>query len=110
MGTPNRPSLDGAILCLEEIGEELQDVNMILAQLRNAGVLGQAKGIVLGHLEGMKKKRKAHCKRLSSREVREGPVLKTKAFGHFRPCFTLPLGVTGALDAAAQTLVIEESR
>ncbi len=110
MATPFRPPLDGAILAWEEIGESLEDVNMMLASMRNAGVLGTIAGMVVGHLEGMKPKENGITgKGLVLEKFAKGPVLKTKAFGHFRPCFTLPLGVTAALDAGSGTLVLEES-
>ena len=38
-----------------------------------------------------------------------GPVLKTGAFGHFRPCYSLPLGVRVELDTRAGLRLLESA-
>ena len=48
IGTPYFPDLDGAILFLEEVGEELYRVDRMLAHLRLIGALDRLAGIVVG--------------------------------------------------------------
>lgn len=108
MGTPYAPPLADRILCWEEIGESVQDLNTIFTQLRNAGAMSSLAGIVVGHLEGIKAREDGFSVREHLLEKFAGPVMKTRAYGHFRPCFALPLGVRAALDAGRKTLVLEE--
>ena len=44
MGTPHLPDLEGAILFLEDVGEDLYRVDRMLAHLRMVGVLGRLAG------------------------------------------------------------------
>lgn len=48
MGTPWLPALDGAVLFLEDVHEEPYRLDRMLTQLRLAGVLQRAAGIVFG--------------------------------------------------------------
>jgi muramoyltetrapeptide carboxypeptidase len=106
LGTPYLPSLDGALLAWEEIGESVQDVNAMLTQLANTGALARLAGMVVGHLEGVPRSEAGVTLRTLVLARAAGvPVYKTRAFGHFRPCFTLPLGVRASLDDG---LVLDE--
>lgn len=106
-GTPFAPSLAGKILAWEEIGEGVEDINVALHQLANTGGLDALAGMVVGHLEGVPRSQHGWTlKELALHNV-HAPVLKTRAFGHFRPCFTLPLGVEASLDAGKKKLVVE---
>jgi muramoyltetrapeptide carboxypeptidase len=110
LGTPYAAELDGSILVWEEIGESIENINAMLTHLTNARVLDGVRGMVVGHLEGIPPKENGFTvEEFALEKFAKGPVLKTKAFGHFRPCFTLPLGVMAALDAGARSLVLEES-
>ena len=48
MGTPYEPNTRGAILFLEDVGEEPYRIDRMLTQLRLAGKLQQAAGIIIG--------------------------------------------------------------
>ena len=48
VGTPHFPDLDGAILFLEDVGEDLYRVDRMLAHLRAAGVLARLAGVAVG--------------------------------------------------------------
>jgi muramoyltetrapeptide carboxypeptidase len=109
VGTPFFPATKGAILAWEEVSEELQDINMVLTQLRNAGVMAGLAGMLVGHLEGIKAKEDGiPLKSFVLDKFARGPVLKTRAFGHFRPCFPLPVGVRAELDASRKTFALAE--
>jgi len=118
MGTPYEIDTRGKILCIEDVGEEPYSMDRMLTQLRLAGKLDAAAGIVFGE-----------CARCTPREFRPGfdsnfslgeivddilgslkiPVLAGLTFGHTADQLTLPLGCTAELDADKGTLTIEES-
>ncbi len=118
MGTPYEIDTRGKILCIEDVGEEPYSMDRMLTQLRLAGKLEQAAGIVMGE-----------CARCTPREFRPGfdstfslgeivddilgglkiPVLAGLTFGHTADQLTLPQGCAAELDADRGTLTIEES-
>lgn len=102
LGTPFLPSLRGALLAWEEIGEPLQDVNAALTQIANAGLLDELAGMVVGHLEAVPRREDGHTlDALLLRALgRRIPMLKSDAFGHDVPAFPIPLGPHAALDAS----------
>lgn len=53
-GTPWLPVVDGGILFLEDVGEDVYKVERLLYQLLDAGVLARQGAIVLGHFSNMK--------------------------------------------------------
>ena len=109
LGTPWFPPTDRAILAWEEVGESIQDINMALTSLRNAGVLARLAGMLVGHLEDVPPKEDGYAVRdFVLEKMARGPVMKTSAFGHFRPCFTLPIGVRATLDAGRKRFTIDE--
>ncbi len=107
LGTPYLPALEGAVLAWEEISEPIQDINMILTQLENSGALAKVKGMVVGHLEGVPRRESGFTVRDIVQRHYAGPVLKTGAFGHFRPCYSLPLGVRVELDTGKAFRILE---
>ncbi|HEU0121176.1 MAG TPA: LD-carboxypeptidase [Bryobacteraceae bacterium] len=118
MGTPYEIDTRGKILCIEDVGEEPYSMDRMLTQLRLAGKLDAAAGIVFGE-----------CARCTPREYKPGfdsnfslgeivddilgglriPVLAGLTFGHTADQLTLPLGCLAELDADRGTLIIEES-
>jgi muramoyltetrapeptide carboxypeptidase len=118
MGTPYEIDTRGKILCIEDVGEEPYSMDRMLTQLRLAGKLEAAAGIVFGE-----------CARCSPRQFQPAfesnfslgeivddilgtlniPVLTGLTFGHTADQLTLPLGCSARLDADQGTLTIEES-
>lgn len=106
LGTPYLPSLDGAILFLEDVGEDLYRVDRMLAHLRLAGALDRLAGVVVGRFTEMK--RTAADGALGLDEVLLDffgplgiPVAAGFPIGHIDRQWTLPLGVRARLDATA---------
>jgi muramoyltetrapeptide carboxypeptidase len=118
MGTPYEIDTRGAILFLEDIGEEPYRIDRMLTQLRLARKLDQAAGIVFGDCVGCTPNDykpfvaagyslgEALDAILGSVKV---PVLSGLTIGHVEDQMTLPLGVMATLDAEAGTLEIKES-
>jgi muramoyltetrapeptide carboxypeptidase len=106
IGTPWFPDLTGAILFLEDVGEQLYRVDRVLAHLRAIGALQRLAGIIVGRFTDL------------DRAGRDGafgfdqvlttylvplniPVAYGFPIGHLDAQWTLPLGVRARLDADA---------
>ena len=118
MGTPYEIDARGAILFIEDVGEEPYRIDRMLTQLRLSGKLQQAAGIAWGE-----------CSKCVPREFDPGfestfstpevvdqmfgqlnvPVLSGLVIGHTADQLTLPYGVMATLDADRQTLTMEEA-
>ena len=118
MGTPWEIDTRGAILLLEDVGEEPYRIDRMLTQLRLAGKLQQAAGIVFGEcVECTPSEYKPFVAAgFSLGEVLDAvlgdlpiPVLFGLTFGHTADQLTLPLGIRATLDADKGTLTVEEN-
>jgi muramoyltetrapeptide carboxypeptidase len=110
IGTPYEIETEGKILLLEDIGEEPYRVDGMLNQLKLAGKLDKAAGIVVGDFAETGSSSKA-TRSLS--EVFEDyfanlscPVISGFKIGHCFPHFSVPLGVQAELLATEKTLKI----
>jgi muramoyltetrapeptide carboxypeptidase len=118
MGTPFEIDTRGRILLLEDIDEQPYSIDRMLTQLRLAGKLDAAAGIVFGECALCRPRdyKPAFDSTLSFGEVLDEilgklriPVLSGLTFGHTDDQLTLPLGVMATLDADKGELIIEES-
>lgn len=116
LGTPYLPSLGGALLVLEDIGEAPYKIDRMLAQLDLAGVLPRLGGLVFGRFRGCAPPPGRPS--LSLADVLHtyadrvpGPVAAGLDYGHFRPQVSVPFGVPARLDASSEapTLTVLES-
>jgi muramoyltetrapeptide carboxypeptidase len=114
MGTPWEIDTKGAIFFFEDVGEHPYVIARMLLQLRQAGKLAQASGIVIGVC--------VNCDRASDaspytlNEVFENvlgdlniPVFSGLVLGHTDDQLTVPLEVQARMDATACTLSILEA-
>lgn len=106
VGTPYFPDLQGAILFIEDVGEDLYRVDRVLAHLRTVGALDRLAGVVVGQFTEMKKATPDGA--LGFDEILETyfgplevPVASGFPIGHVDDQWTLPLGVRARLDAEA---------
>jgi muramoyltetrapeptide carboxypeptidase len=112
MGTPWEVATAGAILLLEDTGEELYRVDRMLTQLALGGKLDGVAGVVFGYCTDCPVKGPSFSLEEILRERLEPlgvPALKGLAFGHIPKMLTLPIGLTATLDADAGTLAFEEA-
>jgi muramoyltetrapeptide carboxypeptidase len=114
IGTPWFPRLEGAILFLEDVGEDLYRVDRMLAHLRAIGALAGLAGIVVGRFTELK--RHTGDGALGFDEVVSSyllplaiPVAYGFPVGHIPDQWTLPLGVRARLDAGAGEVEILEA-
>lgn len=110
LGTDFEINTRGRILFLEEIGEEAYRVDRMLTQLKLAGKLGAAAGIVFGYSTG-KTSRGVGPAEVAGEILREVgvPAVYGLPIGHEADQATLPLGVEAELDASAGRLAVTES-
>lgn len=113
LGTPYQPAFDGAVVFLEDIVDHAYRLDRKLMQLRLAGALDEAAGIVIGECrlrDGPPEPA------LTVREILRDliaplgkPAIYGLACGHGTYHLTLPIGVRARLDAARGMLSIEET-
>jgi muramoyltetrapeptide carboxypeptidase len=116
MGTPYEIETRGRILLLEDTGEAPYRIDRMLVQLKLAGKLQEAAGIVFGTCTDCDPSRSSFEISLSLSDVLMEllgplgkPVLAGLLFGHTREKATIPIGVEAELDAGARRLTILES-
>jgi muramoyltetrapeptide carboxypeptidase len=118
LGTPYEIETRGKILFLEDIGEQAYSIDRMLTQLRLAGKLEQAAGVIWGECDdcGASDYKPSTVIPFTVGEVVDNilgglkiPVLSGLTIGHTNDQLTLPLGVTATLDAANGTLEVKES-
>jgi muramoyltetrapeptide carboxypeptidase len=118
MGTPYEIETRGRILFLEDVGEEPYRIDRMLTQLRLAGKLEQAAGIVFGECSecALNDYKPSFAWDATLGEVLDNilgsarvPVFTGLTIGHTADQLTLPLGVTATLNADEKTLELKES-
>jgi muramoyltetrapeptide carboxypeptidase len=114
LGTPFAIETAGKILLMEDIGEDIYRIDRMFTQLRLAGKLQAAAGIVVGECKDCPPPN--HDSAFSLGEVIDYllgdlniPVLYGLSFGHTIDQVTLPLGAMASLDADKQTLTVEQA-
>lgn len=117
MGTPYEIDTRGCILFTEDVDEEPYRIDRMLTQLRLAGKLEQAAGIIFGECLDCRPKdyKPSFNSTYTLGEVVDNilgdtkvPVLFGLTIGHTDDQLTLPEGVMATLDADAGSLTIEE--
>jgi muramoyltetrapeptide carboxypeptidase len=118
LGTPYEIDTRGRILFIEDVDEQPYSIDGMLTQLRLAGKLDAAAGIVFGECSdcGPRDFKPAFESTFSVGEVVDQilgklgvPVLSGLTIGHTDDQLTLPLGPLASLDADKGKLVIEEA-
>ncbi|SEK81351.1 muramoyltetrapeptide carboxypeptidase [Roseateles sp. YR242] len=101
MGTPFMPDLRGAVLFLEDVGEDPYKVDRLLCQLRLGGHLAELAGVVLGNFSEADPPHDVMADYLHPLGC---PVLAGWPAGHATPHLPLPLGARVRLDPGARSL------
>ena len=115
LGTPFSPDYRGAVLALEDVHEQFHRVDRMMTQLRLAGVLGRAQGLLLGrftHTTAADPAHPFHALEAVWRSVLEGvkaPILEGFPYGHVPRKVTLPWGIPVRVDGQRQTVTLLES-
>src|SRR5689334_21070328 len=118
MGTPYEIDTRGAILFLEDVEEEPYAIDRMLTQLRLAGKLSAAAGIIFGECHNCRPREfhPAYESTFSLGEVLENilaplnlPVFTGLTGGHTEDQLTLPIGVIAEIDVERGELNIVEA-
>ncbi len=115
LGTEYQPDFRGAILIVEDIGEEAYGIDRYLVQLRYAGILRQIKGLVLGQFLDVVDPEKSAPTLSLDEVIREYtsdlkiPIIGNFPYGHNDVKYTLPIGCRVRLDANRGLLTMLES-
>ena len=103
IGTPWLPSLNGALLVLEDVGEAPYRIDRMLTQWRSAGLLKNLAGVACGRfswaeddiLPGDFSMEEILEERLGDLGI---PLVLNLPLGHGQPNHSLPLGALAQLD------------
>lgn len=109
MGTPFLPSLDGAVLFLEDVEEAVYSIDRMLTQLVLSGALRRVSGVVFGRCARCAAGAPNSSFSLSEILARHLRPLGVPAFsgamiGHIANQLSLPVGVRVEIDADAGTI------
>lgn len=113
IGSPCFPDLDGALLFLEDVNEDLYRIDRMLAHLRMVGALARLRGVLIGRFTGMKRPINDGALELGevlAHHLRplDVPVAHGFPIGHIDDQWTIPLGVRARFDADACTVELLE--
>ncbi|MCY8797700.1 S66 peptidase family protein [Bacillus inaquosorum] len=112
LGTPFEIDTRGKLLFIEDIDEEPYQIDRMLNQLKMAGKLTNAAGILVCDFHNCVPVKRE--KSLSLEQVLEDyivsagkPALRGFKIGHCSPSFAVPIGAQAAMNTAQKTVVIE---
>jgi muramoyltetrapeptide carboxypeptidase len=111
VGTPYFPSLRGAVLLLEDVGERPYRLDRMWTHLQLAGVLDGVAGLVLGDFTGCEEKDASYSAAQVLDDLAQAlgvPCAAGFAIGHGSLNFPVPLGARVRLDADRQALSVVE--
>jgi muramoyltetrapeptide carboxypeptidase len=113
LGTTHFPNLSGAVLFLEETGEEAYRVDRLLQHLRMSGELARVRAVLLGHFHVPPTARAFPGDREIDAVLRDHllplkvPVVRGVPSGHGPGKWTLPLGGTATVDTSGGAVTFE---
>ncbi|WP_188456655.1 S66 peptidase family protein [Virgibacillus oceani] len=112
LGTPHEIETRGKLVLMEDIGEEPYRVDAMLNQLKLAGKLKDAAGIIIGDFAKSKPKKEKPSLTLEQVfhhyfDKLSCPVMSGFKIGHCMPHFAVPLGVQAMLSTYKKSLTIE---
>jgi muramoyltetrapeptide carboxypeptidase len=113
LGSPYVPDFTGAILFLEDVGEDWYRVDRMMTSLKLAGILGKVRGVIFGTCsecgpgEGFASftPEEIFADHLAPLGV---PAWQGAMIGHAQPQWTLPVGAMVTIDATLGTVTMAE--
>lgn len=114
LGTPFEIDTRGKLLFLEDVDEEPYRIDRMLNQLKMAGKLDAAAGILLCDFTNCvpgKRKESLTLEQLFAEYVKSTgkPAMAGFKIGHCSPHFAIPIGVKGRFTTFTKTFAIEEA-
>lgn len=110
-GTEYFPDFSDSILFIEEYKPTTEEIEYRLNQFKQIGVFNLVRGIVVGHIDGMKKSDKREFEDILLEITKEYkfPILKTNDLGHNCPNTVIPVGIKAEVDCKNKTFRLLES-
>jgi muramoyltetrapeptide carboxypeptidase len=114
IGTAFAPTLNDALLFIEEIGEAPYRIDRLLTQLAQSYSGAAPSGVMLGVLRKCEPAKDEPSLSLSETlndfaAINTTPVVAGYSFGHISHQMTLPIGIRARLSSADQTLTLLEA-
>jgi len=111
-GTPYFPDFREAILFVEAVNLGPENCDVQFQQLKQMGVFGQIRGVLVGYIEGLQNDPAALMQMedvlLRVTEEYDFPILKCNDFGHNCQNTILPVGAQVRLDAEGLSVAVLE--
>lgn len=114
VGTPYFPNVEGAILFVEDVGEQIYRIDRLMTHLKLAGVFEKLSGFIFGQCTRCSPD--GDYASLTLEEVLWDHIqpLKIPAWygaiiGHIEPVLTFPIGINVEIDATTGTIRMLES-
>jgi muramoyltetrapeptide carboxypeptidase len=109
VGTSYLPSLDGALLVLEDVNEPVYRIDRMVVQLRLSGALRGVRGIIFGQCTNCPEESDDGARRLDDVLFELAtwlrvPCLAGVPVGHVADQWTFPLGAIAEMDADARVV------
>jgi muramoyltetrapeptide carboxypeptidase len=109
VGTPFFPSLDGALLLLEDINEAVYRIDRMLAQLRLSGALHGVRALIFGQCTNCPEDADDGARALDDvlselAETLRIPCLAGVPVGHIADQWTIPLGALAEMSTSESSL------
>ncbi len=113
IGTPFQPTLQNALLFIEEIGEAPYRIDRLLTQIAQSYGRAPPSGVVLGVLRKCEPAKDERSLSLAETladfaAINTMPVVAGYSFGHISHQMTLPIGIRARLNSEEQTLTLLE--
>ena len=108
IGTPYEVDTKGKILFLEDLDAHIGNLDRMVYQLKNAGLIDQAKGIIIGQFTDCRNDREDYDINQVVLDATEGldiPVMSNIQSGHGFPMITSPMGATCRMDTYASNIL-----
>lgn len=111
LGTRFFPRLQGAVLALEDVGEQLHRIDRLFNQLTLAGAINKLAALLLGQFTQATTSRPEYSPVTIQDVLRDhvlpvpGPVLANLPYGHIPRRLTLPVGVPIRINALREPAV-----
>ncbi len=112
LGGPYEIDTNGKLLFIEDVDEPPYRIDSFLSQLKHAGKLDDAAGIIVGDFNNAKPKKDRPSFTLEQvlndyLSTLNKPVISGFKIGHCQPHYAIPLGVQANLSTEAKRLSIE---
>ncbi|MFH5833888.1 LD-carboxypeptidase [Halalkalibaculum sp. DA384] len=112
LGSEYLPDFEGAILFLEDVGEDVYRIDRMLTQLKLNGIFDQIGGLVFGQCTNCTP---GNSYSFSLEEILDDhilplniPACRGAMIGHIDNMFTLPVGLPATLDAGSGMITFNE--